>query len=312
MTTKETFKHLNSLFNPNVKINSFPLLTLPVKTLSLLDNHLSQFGASQSVYGGGYTKDNESERERTKWREGLLELWSCIEPLPGNELNELVIARISAFVVLLEKLSSGVGDDDEIALISRRDIGTVWWGEILRRVALGKPSSGVIESISTVGRMKKPVPSSRKGKEVLAAGRPLVISREAMTGARSMIVWGMALSIDGVVDYNSDKISRFGLTVIAEYEARAIALLQGSDEGFGVRTLEECLIGWGEKSTKVSLHNTFTGTLSLIIIFRRHSFYKLAHILQSRISPYFPSYLSSSHSLLRTQQKPTTLCKLLF
>lgn len=308
MSTKETLRHLLHLFSPSTTLSPFPLLTLSSETLALLDTNLSQFSASfpQGIYGGHH-RDSESERERTKWREGLLEIWATIEPLPGKEVEQNGVARVSAFIVLLERLSSFAGEDDEMALVSRKDIALVWWSELLRRTVLGTTT---ISESTGVGAKRRVPPATtsaaRKGKE--AGGvRVLVVSSAAMTSARNMVQWAMTSPINGISEGAEDRMTAFGHTVFEEYEKRAVQMMKGGDEGFGVRNLEECIIGWGEKFTKVCrwalLKETF---LAYSFMINRLSFSTCRHTFFQPRHPSFPSSHYSFHSSAATPRNLTT------
>ncbi|KAL8280531.1 hypothetical protein RQP46_007179 [Phenoliferia psychrophenolica] len=228
---------------------SFPSLVLPAETQALVEQHLSQFAASFPLGGGGgHQREVEGERERTRWREGLVEIWASVEPLPGTEGDPLVIARVSAFLVLLEQLSAGVGDDDDSALVARKDIGDVWWSALLRRAMLGTAKEGA--NIKPTDKPRGRIGTPKWIKESLGpsqpAGstmRPLTVSRAALDAASRMVSWGMATDPDLKQD-----LSPFGHVVWAEFKERAVAMLKGFDEGYGVRNLEECIIGWGDKA----------------------------------------------------------------
>ncbi|KWU43136.1 hypothetical protein RHOSPDRAFT_5757, partial [Rhodotorula sp. JG-1b] len=288
MSTKETLRQLARLFSPppsssseSTTTNPFPDFTLPDSVNALIDEHLRSFaasfpplsgtggtGAAAAASSGGGGSQSEGERERARWREGLLEIWSAVEPLPGTESKRENLARVSAFLVLLHRLSADVGEDDDVALVSRRDIGSVWWSALLKRAMLGAPKDGGggggLQSKGSQTRGRK---LDRKGRDTAAAASPapaadganstftstaspLYVSRQALAAAMSMIVWGMQASREHAA--NSDEwISPFGVAILHEYEQRALVRLQGyEDEGWGVRNLEECLIQWGEKAPK--------------------------------------------------------------
>ncbi|GAA5988579.1 hypothetical protein JCM10908_003627 [Rhodotorula pacifica] len=305
-STKDTLRHLTRLFSSPTSSSSstasstFPDFSLPDEVNALIDGHLRTFASSFPLSGTGGTNtgggstssssQSEGERERIRWREGLLEIWTTVEPLTGNESNFDNLAKVSAFLVLLHRLSADVGEDDDAALVSRRDIGSVWWSALLKRALLGTPKDGNhpsqavggggvrLQSKGSQTRGRKP---DRKGKDAAATtssatssnaatssaptdpassssstsfsstASPLYVSRQALAAAMSMVVWGMQASRE-LADTNSDDwISPFGMTILHEYEQRALARLQGyEDEGWGVRNLEECLIQWGEKAPK--------------------------------------------------------------
>lgn len=153
----------------------------------------------------------------------------------------------------MEKLSAGLGDDDDCALVARRDIGAVWWGAVLRRTVLGVAKSATIAVGAAKGRKptiaRKERVVGKEGTEKVLV-RPLTVSRLAMVAVVRMVVWGMMRAGDSV-DHSEELMTPFGLVVMSEYEQRAVAMLRGNDEAYGVRNLEECIIGWGERFPKV-------------------------------------------------------------
>lgn len=258
MSTKETLRLLSQLFSSSStstkSTNPFSHFDLPDQVYALLDNHLRTFASSFPLTSAtGSSGQSEGERERARWREGLLEIWALVEPLPGTEREQL--AKVSAFLLLLHRLSADAGDDDDSALISRKDVGSVWWGAVLRRTMLGTAKDGDQQHLSNEkSRGRKP---NRKGKEAAAdpastgsSMRPLYVSRQALNVATKTVVWGMAARKEDV-DKGDDFVSPFGLVILHEYEDRALARLKGLDEGYGVNNLEECVISWGEQSPKV-------------------------------------------------------------
>lgn len=258
MDAKKTLRELQRLFSSTSSTsapNPFPAFTLPPDVVSLLDEHIRTFAASFPLSSAGAASgQSEGERERARWREGLLEIWTSAEPLPGTERDLHNIGKVSAFLALLDKLSADVGDDDDAALISRLDIGSVWWNAVLRRTMLGTAK----EEDSAASTPRTPQPRGRKldrkGKEPAPTPStsvlPLYVSRQALAAATRMIVWGMAPS-RSQADQADDWVSPFAVLILNEYEDRALARLKGLDEGYGIRNLEECLIMWGEKSPKV-------------------------------------------------------------
>lgn len=281
MSTKDTLRTLARLFGPPTTTtstgsdNPFPDFVLPEDVNSLIDGHLRSFAASVPPLGAGHSGagQSESDKERARWREGLLDIWTSVEPLPGTESKLGNLARVSAFLLLLHRLSADAGEDDDAALVSRRDIGSVWWTALLRRTMLGtpkntdhsslgpqSPAGGGLQSRTSQTRGRK---QDRKGKDpavpspaapaspVQSTASPLYVSRQALTCATGMVVWGMQASREHA-DKSDDWISPFGIAILHEYEQRALARLQGyEDEGWGVRNLEECLVQWGEKAPKV-------------------------------------------------------------
>lgn len=256
MSTKEALRQLRQLFSPSTASNQspFPNLTLPLALSQQIDALLSQFAASFPIGGGGgHQRESEGERERARWREGLLEIWSSVEPLPGTESDPVTIARVSSFLVLLEKISAGVEEDDDSALISRKDVGAIWWNAILRRTMMGSSKE---EHAATLGGTKSGTPTPRP-KLRSNQLRPLTVSRIALAAANRMIVWAMTPGLN-VPDNLADNITPFGTIVVDEYEERTITRLRGIDESYGVKNLEECIIGWGEKCPKVSCSPTLS------------------------------------------------------
>ena len=312
MSTKDTLRQLARLFSPPTfesTANPFPDFTLPDSVNALIDEHLRSFAASFPPFSGtGGTgaaaassssssgPQSEGEKERARWREGLLEIWSAVEPLPGTESKRENLARVSAFLVLLHRLSADVGEDDDVALVSRRDIGSVWWSALLKRAMLGAPKDGHSHhsaqgatatsgqgagggGLQSKGSQTRGRKLDRKGRDAAASpalatdganstftstASPLYVSRQALAAAMNMIVWGMQASREHAA--NSDEwTSPFGIAILHEYEQRALVRLQGyEDEGWGVRNLEECLIQWGEKAPKVRpvLHFTLVCLVS--------------------------------------------------
>lgn len=244
MSTKEALRQLRQLFSPSIPSNQspFPNLTLPPALSSQIDALLSQFAATFPIGGGGgHQRESEGERERSRWREGLLEIWASVEPLPGTESDPAVIARVSSFLVLLEKISAGVEEDDDSALISRKDIGALWWNAILKRTMLGSSK----EDANTTSRTEKARPRLNSNQL-----RPLTVARVALVAATRMIVWAMTPGFN-VPDSLADNTTPFGFVVVNEYEERTTTKLRGVDESYGVSNLEECIIGWGGKCPKV-------------------------------------------------------------
>lgn len=257
-SSKETLRQLHQLFasaaepkpSSSTASPAFPSLTLPPDVNALLDSHLASFASSfpESTSGSALS---ERERERTRWRDGLLEIWSIAEPTPGTEGEPHVIGRVSAFLVLLEKLSADVKDDDDSALVTRGDIGKVWWDTVLRRTILGTPKE-VPDDSKDKSRGRKP---AKRGKEAVAALsgdelRPLTVSRMALAAATRTIVWGMCPTIADL-ERDQNFVSPFCSVIRAEYETRSVAALRGGDEWYGLRNIAECFMAWADKQPKV-------------------------------------------------------------
>ncbi|GAA5978560.1 hypothetical protein JCM5350_003141 [Sporobolomyces pararoseus] len=254
MSTKETLRLLTQLFSSSsTSTNPFSHFDLPEEVYAILDNHLRTFASSFPLTSAtGSSGQSEGERERARWREGLLEIWALVEPLPGTEREQL--AKVSAFLLLLHRLSADAGDDDDSALVSRKDVGAVWWGAVLRRTMLGTAKEGEHQPPAVEkSRGRKP---NRKGKETAtetsstgSSMRPLYVSRQALNVATKTVVWGMAARKEDD-EKGEDFVSPFGRVILHEYEDRALARLKGLDEGYGVKNLEECVISWGEQCPK--------------------------------------------------------------
>lgn len=241
----QPIKRLQALFT-----SSLSSVNLSLEISSVADDALSEFAASFPSGGmmGGHHSHQEAERFRLRWRQGLIEIWNAIEPVPGSEtdLGSLAITQIgldsivkvSNFLILLEKLSAGLGEDDDSALISKRDIGAIWWDSILRRTLLGTAQ----ESIT---KLKPSLPLKPE------SIRPLVTSTVALQATTAMVIWAMSPSMNAP-DHLMNIITPFGLVIFTELEERAKDMLKGQNEGYGVRNLEECIIGWGASCPKVS------------------------------------------------------------
>lgn len=256
-SSKETLKQLHQLFASAVEpkpsssssASVFPSLSLPPAISTLIDTQLASFAASfpESTSGSALS---ERERERTRWRDGLLEIWSIVEPVPGTEGDPAVIARVSAFLVLLEKVSADVKDDDDSALVTRTDIGKVWWDALLKRTILGTPKESA-ESEKDRARGRRP---AKRGKETAQASgdtvRPLTVSRYALAAATKIIVWGMCPTI-AEIEQDQNYVPPFCSVVRAEYESRSVAALRGGDEWYGLRNVAECFMAWAEKQPQV-------------------------------------------------------------
>lgn len=277
MSTKDTLRQLSRLFStsPSSSVpvqHSFPAYGLPPEVDELLNEHLRTFASAfpLTTAGGSGSGQSEGERERARWREGLLEIWATAEPLPGAERELHNIGRVSAFLLLLHKLSADVGNDDDSALISRNDIGSVWWNAILRRTMLGTPKEAEAAALGAKAPQARGrrTERDRKGKEPAPPSSvdalPLYVSRQALAAATRMIVWGMEPDREHA-DKEEDWVSSFGLAILSEYEDRSLAKLKGLDEGYGIRNLEECLIEWAERAPKVRRHACVRSEIWLIL-----------------------------------------------
>ena len=154
--------------------------------------------------------------------------------------------------MLLEKVSADVKDDDDSALVTRVDIGKVWWDALLRRTILGTPKEPT-EAEKDRSRGRRP---AKRGKEVAPTSndtvRPLTVSRVALAAATKIIVWGRCPSIADM-ERDPSFVPPFCSVVRAEYETRSAATLRGGDEWYGLRNVAECLMAWADKQPRVSL-----------------------------------------------------------
>ncbi|SCZ96390.1 BZ3500_MvSof-1268-A1-R1_Chr8-2g10163 [Microbotryum saponariae] len=244
----------------------FPTLRTPASLEASLQEHINTFASTFPD-----SAHEAKERERTRWRDGLLELWASAEPRAGTETEPQAVARVSAFLVLLCQLSADGNEyDDSAAIVTRHDIAKVWWGAVLRRVILGSGKDLQRNDDRTTAAPERSrgrkSGKSEKGKDTAtpsstlapaertitsrgASGpllKPLTVSREALEASTTMVVWGMSPTQEES-DQEWRYVPPFFLTVRDEYEQRALTGLKGFDEGYGVRNLQECLINWGEK-----------------------------------------------------------------
>lgn len=257
-SSKETLRQLHHLFasaaEPKASTSTapptFPSLNLPPAITELIDANLASFASSfpDSTSGSALS---ERERERSRWRDGLLEIWGMTEPLPGHEGDPHVIARVSAFLVLLDKVSADLKDDDDSALVTRADIGKVWWDALLRRTIFGTPKEPVDDKDKGRGRK-----STKRGKDVAqlppsSTLRPLTVSRVALDAATRTVVWGMSATL-AELEQDRKFITPFCATIGSEYEKRAVATMRGMDEWYGLRNIAECFMSWADKQPQVS------------------------------------------------------------
>ncbi|SCV67181.1 BQ2448_5827 [Microbotryum intermedium] len=243
----------------------FPTLRIPASLEASIQEHINTFASTFPD-----SAHEAKERERTRWREGLLELWASAEPRAGTEIEPQAVARVSAFLILLCQLSADGNDyDDSSAIVTRHDIAKVWWNAVLRRVILGsgkdpqrsddRPSAPERSRRRKSGKSEKGkdtatpsstlVPAQPSSTSKIASDpliKPLTVSREALEASTRMVVWGMSPTQEES-DHEGQYVPPFFATVREEYEQKALASLKGFDEGYGVRNLQECLINWGEK-----------------------------------------------------------------
>lgn len=238
-TTKDSLKHISQLFSPSASslASTFPSHALPPELVTLLDSHRDQFGRSFS------TPSPEADKERARWREGLLEIWASIDPESGSEIHSPAIGRVSAFLDMLYTLSAAVKEDDDSAIVTRLDIAQVWWGVVLKRVLLGIGQDALVDKTKKAKQVKPSQPQR--------AGRPLVVSIAALSAVKNMLVWAMlGRSPDG----DADGINPFTLSLLGVLYERKSAFLGAVDHPYGVANLEEVIISWAEKSAKVSTY----------------------------------------------------------
>lgn len=251
---KDALRQLHALFSTSSPTSTFPSLSLPPTAIKLLDGYIVNFASSSpSTTVDSSSASLDRDKERARFRDSLLELWrTIVEPAPGSEGDPGDIARVSAFLVLLGKLSADCQDDDDSAVVSRNDIGKVWWDAVLRRVLLGTAKDGVTEDASAVkdrGRRSHAKPS--KPRVNAAQQRPLTVSRQALEATHKMVVWAMSPSLADL-DEDQNFVPPFCITVAREFEQRSVAAMRGGDEWYGLRNVAECMWAWAEKSTQVS------------------------------------------------------------
>lgn len=272
---------------------------------SLLDTHLASFAASFSDSSSASAL-SDRERERTLWRDGLLRIWGVVEPTPGTEGDQLAIERVSAFLVLLQKVSADVQDDEDSALVTRSDIGKVWWRTLLRRTILGTPKEPT-EGEKEKAKGKRPAKPEGAASSTDTA-RPLTVSREAIGAARRTIVWGMSSAI-AVLDQDEIHVTPFCLDVCAEFETRSVATLRGGDDWYGLRNVAECIMAWAERQTRVRGLNLHLPSTELTHSLRRPSSHKLlalspsTHLHRSYSSPFSPASSLDTPARLITATK---------
>lgn len=246
MSAKESIAQLRQLFNtPSASTSSaanFDSLALSPSTEAQLDQVRTQFGFSYGI------SQQDADRERTKWKDGLLDLWSSIEPASGSETSPSAIEHVSRFILVLDRLSAAVKQDDDGAIVSRADIGQVWYPAILRRVLLGTAYEAPHVDKGKKSSKTKPAPT----KAPTATPRPLVVTTAALHASRGMVTWAMLPPSADERARADDYIAPFGLSILGEYNQRKDSLLKGLDQDYGLRNLEECVLNWAEKSAKVS------------------------------------------------------------
>ena len=246
MSAKESIKQLQQLFtSPSASTSSssqFDSFGLPPATEAQLDQVRNQFGFSYGI------SQQDADRERLKWREGLLELWSSIEPGSGTEAAASSIEHVSRWIVLLDRLSAAVRQDDDTAIVSRADIAHVWYPAILKRVLLGTAYEAPQLDKAKKGSRGRPPPP----KPSTTTGRPLVVTTAALHATRGMVTWAMLTPPDDERAKSDDYIAPFGLSILTEYNQRKDSLIRGLDQDYGLRNLEECILNWAEKSAKVT------------------------------------------------------------
>lgn len=204
--------------------------------------------------------------------------------------------------MLLDRLSAEQGDDEDSAIISRKDVGGVWWKAVLRRALLGTPKEAGGAATGSAeddkgkdgGRGRK---ATRKGKEPEIAAQsasqhqqlPLYVSRAALAAAQRTVVWGMGASS------SLETTGDFAAVILKEYEERALARLRGHDEGYGVKNLEEAVGRWGDRVPKVRLFLLSTRSRLLTSTL-------LSQVFFTRLTPFLhpssPSLLPSLSLLL--------------
>lgn len=247
---------------------AFPSFNLPEPLLAVVDSFLSNFasnfaGAAESTSNSS-TALQEREKERTSWRDGLLDTWQTIEPQPGTEGEPEAIARVSAFLVLLDKLGAECKDDDDSAVVPRDDIGKVWWDALLKRTLLGTPKDdpsgagddgrgerrGRRREARAAGTKPKEPPIPPPQSSSSSTQRPLTVSRDALAAAMRMVVWGMSPTLRQA-EQDPNFVAPLCNIVRAEFEKRGMSRMRGGDEWYGLRNLAECVIQWADGSMQV-------------------------------------------------------------
>ncbi len=246
MSAKESLIHLRQLFTtPSASTSSaspFDSFGLSPSTEAQLDQVRTQFGFSYGI------SQQDADRERAKWRDGLLELWNSVEPPSGTESSPTAIEHVSRLILVLDRLSAAVKQDDDGAVVSRADIGQVWYPAILRRVLLGTSYEAPVAEKGKNRSKGKSAPA----KAPTATPRPLVVTTAALHATRGMVTWAMLPPTGDERARADDYIAPFGLSILGEYNQRKDSLLKGLDQDYGLRNLEECVLNWAEKSAKVS------------------------------------------------------------
>ncbi|KAK4056098.1 hypothetical protein OIO90_002829 [Microbotryomycetes sp. JL221] len=257
----------NNLNAPQQVTDVFPNYNLPTPLVELIDTYLSSFATN---YAGADETGSSSviharDRERIRWRDSLTELWTTIEPNQGSEGEPIMIARVSCFLILLDKLSSQLKDDDDSTIVTRDDIGKVWWDLLLRRVLLGlaqddtatttddhhrprgrKTRDTKTHHLRTSATRDMSVSTTASSSTSAAASttsaivrKPLTVSRDALAAAMRMIVWGMSPTIKQV-ERDPNGVPPFCDVIKVEFEKRGTARMRGGDEWYGLRNLSEC------------------------------------------------------------------------
>lgn len=249
MSAKESLVHLRQLFTtPSASTSSaaqFDSFTLSPSTEAQLDQVRTQFSFSYGI------SQQDADRERSKWREGLLELWHSIEPAPGTEVSTSSIEHVSRFIELLDRLSAAVKQDDDGAIISRANVGQVWYPTLLKRVLLGTAYEVQVIDKGKKNSRTKPVFAKAPG----ATARPLVVTTSALHATRGMVTWAMLPPTGDERARSDDYIAPFGVSILTEHNQRKDSLIRGLDQDYGLRNLEECILNWAEKSAKVGGHS---------------------------------------------------------
>ncbi|KAM0787086.1 hypothetical protein ACM66B_006344 [Microbotryomycetes sp. NB124-2] len=240
----------------------FPNFDLPEPLVQLVDSYLSSFAANYAGAddaGPGSSTVYERDRERARWRDSLTELWSVIEPQSGLEVDAGAIARVSAFLTLLDRLSVALKDDDDSTVVTREDVGKVWWDLVLKRVLLGTAKD---DSVATDDRSERrgrrrdaklahhsKAPTAQDLSSSGSPKKPLTVSREALAATMRIVTWGMSQTLKQAERGPYD-LPAFNDTVKAEFEKRGIARMRGGDEWYGLRNISECVIMWAENCTE--------------------------------------------------------------
>ncbi|KAK4049720.1 hypothetical protein OIV83_003995 [Microbotryomycetes sp. JL201] len=249
-------EHVNTSTPAASTASAFPNFALPEPLVQMIESYLSSFAsnyAGADEAGPASSTVYERDRERTRWRDSLADLWAAIEPRPGLEGDAAAIARVSAFVSLLDRLSATLKDDDDSAVVTREDVGNIWWDLVLKRVLLGTAkddSTGTDDRSERRGRRRDAKTAHQKHSAATSTldpsqKKPLTVSREALAATMRIVTWGMSQTLKQA-ERGPYELPAFNDVVKSEFEKRGIARMRGGDEWYGLRNISECVAMWAE------------------------------------------------------------------